>query len=269
MNRKLWDILITFAEQRNRSENHEERWLHLIGFCLRPGTGFPGDDWRIKKLLPLLQNRVHHSRNIQNWMEYWILWRRISASLRGDQQINVLKLFAEHLLGQSTKWRNKKVTRKHVKPAEKIEMWRTVSSFEHLPVKVKQQLGDEIIRLLSKEKTVEHLYWSLGRLGARVLFYNQNPLDKEQIVSWIETLLTIQDTKFHRLSALAQLTRKSGDRAIDIDDQMRQRVVEELQSHDSAKIAELCSSVETITVLNEKLQKHYFGDSLPTGLVLK
>ncbi|WP_372369858.1 Hsp70 family protein [Candidatus Uabimicrobium sp. HlEnr_7] len=270
LNRKVWDILILFAAQKNRSENHEERWLHLIGFCLRPGIGFPGDDWRVKKLFPILENRVHFPRNIQSWMEYWILCRRIAASLRGDQQLNILRSFGEHLLGESTKWKMKKNNRKHVKAAEKIEMWRTASSFENLSVKVKQQLGDEVIRLLSKEQNTEYLYWALGRLGARILFYNQNPLDKEQITPWIETLLAIKNDDFHRLSSLAQLARKSGDRAIDINDTLRQRVIEELQNHDdSVKVAELCLSVETITVLNEKLQKHYFGDSLPTGLVLK
>ena len=270
LNRKIWDMLISFSAQKNRSENHEERWLHLIGFCLRPGVGFPGDDWRIKKLLPIIQNRVHFPRSVQNWMEYWILLRRTAASLRGDQQLALFKLFAEHLLGPSTKWRIKKITRKHVKPAEKVEMWRTTSSFENLPPKVKQQLGDEIIRLLSTEKVVDHLYWALGRLGARIPFYNQNPLAKEQITPWIETLLAMENDDFHRLSAIAQLARKSGDRSIDIDDRLRQRVIEELQKYDdSAKITELCSAVETITVLNEKLQKHYFGDSLPIGLVLK
>ena len=48
--RQLADWL---ARMRRRpqaaSPAHEVRWLNLCGFCLRPGFGFPGDDFRIEQ----------------------------------------------------------------------------------------------------------------------------------------------------------------------------------------------------------------------------
>src|SRR5579862_4263105 len=47
--RKLGDDMLELAEERKRSAAHELRWLNLCGFCLRPGFGFPGDDFRIEQ----------------------------------------------------------------------------------------------------------------------------------------------------------------------------------------------------------------------------
>ncbi len=47
--RKLADRMLELAEGRKRSAAHEARWLNLCGFCLRPGFGFPGDDFRIEQ----------------------------------------------------------------------------------------------------------------------------------------------------------------------------------------------------------------------------
>ena len=37
------------ADGRKKSPAFEARWLNLGGFCLRPGFGFPGDDFRIEQ----------------------------------------------------------------------------------------------------------------------------------------------------------------------------------------------------------------------------
>ena len=47
---RLADWLLEFAEGRGRaSRPTRSRWLNLCGFCLRPGFGFPGDDFRIEQ----------------------------------------------------------------------------------------------------------------------------------------------------------------------------------------------------------------------------
>ena len=270
LNRKLWDQFILHAKNRRKSEGHEERWLHFAGFCLRPGIGFPGDEWRIKKIMPFVQEKVGFQRNIQNWLEYWIMIRRIAAGLKSDDQLKTLRLFGEHLLGEGTKWRVKKSLRRHVKAAELTEMWRTAASLERLPQQLKQQLGDVIFRKIGNAEAKDYEYWSLGRIGARVLIYNQNPLSKEYILPWIESLLQIKDDNFYRISALAQLARKTGDRSVDIGVDLRSKVINHLEAYgDTPKVASLLAGVETISVLDEKIQKHYYGDSLPTGIVLR
>ena len=60
---------------------HESRWFNLAGFCLRPGTGFPLDEPRIKALWPAFHAGVRHVKDLQCWAEWWILWRRVAAGL--------------------------------------------------------------------------------------------------------------------------------------------------------------------------------------------
>ncbi len=56
--RKLADRMLELAEGRKRSAAHESRWLNLCGFCLRPGFGFPGDDFRIEQAFAASMRRV-------------------------------------------------------------------------------------------------------------------------------------------------------------------------------------------------------------------
>ena len=39
--RELFAALLEGGKYRRRSESHERLWLSLIGFCLRPGFGYP------------------------------------------------------------------------------------------------------------------------------------------------------------------------------------------------------------------------------------
>ncbi len=48
--RKLADTFIELIEQRRRSPAYEVRWLNLCGFCLRPGFGYVGDEFRIEQV---------------------------------------------------------------------------------------------------------------------------------------------------------------------------------------------------------------------------
>ncbi len=47
--RRLADVFLELADARGRSAAHEIRWLNLCGFCLRPGFGFIGDDFRVEQ----------------------------------------------------------------------------------------------------------------------------------------------------------------------------------------------------------------------------
>ena len=56
--RAFWEPLRDLAEQRFKSPRHESRWFNLAGYCLRPGTGFPLDEVRIKALWPVFHQGV-------------------------------------------------------------------------------------------------------------------------------------------------------------------------------------------------------------------
>ena len=47
--RQLADAFLAHANGRKKSPAFEARWLNLCGFCLRPGFGFPGDEYRIEQ----------------------------------------------------------------------------------------------------------------------------------------------------------------------------------------------------------------------------
>ena len=47
--RALFDALVEVAADRKKTADHEQRWLNLAGFLLRPGTGAPLDTWRVAR----------------------------------------------------------------------------------------------------------------------------------------------------------------------------------------------------------------------------
>ena len=62
----------SLAEERKRSAAHEARWLNLCGFCLRPGFGFPGDDFRIEQARRIYASGLQFANQVQNEIEWWI-----------------------------------------------------------------------------------------------------------------------------------------------------------------------------------------------------
>ncbi len=74
---------------RRLSVDHEEAWLIIAGFLLRPGFGVVGDDLRIDALW-----RVHDAgpcfpgRRIKS--QEYILWRRVAGGLTRERQSRLL-----------------------------------------------------------------------------------------------------------------------------------------------------------------------------------
>jgi len=53
--RKMAVAFLANAAGRKKSPAYEIRWLNLCGFCLRPGFGYPGDDFRIEEARKIWQ----------------------------------------------------------------------------------------------------------------------------------------------------------------------------------------------------------------------
>ena len=84
---------------------------------------------------------------------------------------------------------------------------------------------------------------------------------------WLEQLLSEDWKKTPQIGFAATLiTRMSGDRARDIDDPMRARVIEKLKL--SKAPASWVDMVEQVKELSEKDEKQIFGEALPSGLKL-
>ena len=155
--RKLGDAMIELAEGRKRSAAHEARWLNLCGFCLRPGFGFPGDDYRIEQARRVYASGLQFPNQVQNEIEWWIFWGRVAGGLNKNQQTDVFQRLSPTLLPRAAK-------RPRVNPSLLREMWRAAASLEFLPIQTKTQLGDELIARIAKGDFVDTGLWCLARL---------------------------------------------------------------------------------------------------------
>jgi DNA-K related protein/Hsp70 protein len=205
--RKLGDAMIELAEGRKRSAAHELRWLNMCGFCLRPGFGFPGDDYRIEQARRVYASGLQFPNAVQNEIEWWIFWGRVAGGLNKNQQTDVFQRLSPTLLPRAAK-------RPRVNPSLLREMWRAAASLEFLPIQTKTQLGDELIARIAKGDFVDTGLWCLARLGARKLFYGpiNQVLPASTVSRWLEPLLKIQKAE----DAVAALARRTGDSTRDL-----------------------------------------------------
>jgi len=271
--RGLWEELKKHREARARSAAHEARWLNLSGFCLRPGFGYPLDDWRVKELWRVFNAGLVHDRDDPCKLEWWILWRRIAGGLSRTQQDELWKRAAPLLLPQA-----RRVDKKPPSPQEAAELWRAIAACERLDVKKKVELGETLLSQIEKRRS-EYGLWALGRLGGRMPLYG--PIDSvvppAVAERWIDRLLKLVSGA-ERLSAeeaqqaaqaAAELGRLTGDRVRDLATPARERLAEKLielvRGPDGAHLGRI---VREVVPREEREERFAFGDTLPTGLRL-
>jgi hypothetical protein len=270
--RRLWDFLAEVAERRRKSPAHLNRWFHLVGYCLRPGFGDPLDKFRVEQLWKLVHTppRAEPGKPVQRVTEggadYWIMWRRVAGGLSAQLQQSLYDRLRPVLLPSKGK--------AVAKPGanELAEMWRAAASLERLDVKHKEALGQALLKPLRRSPVPTYGFWALTRLGARVLLYG--PLNlvvhPHTAQAWIDATIGFEPGhESERLAwafGLAQLARKSGQRALDVDDSHRQSVLTLLRSLDVP--GHWVRMVEEVTELEGEEQSQMFGESLPIGLRL-
>ncbi|MCE9580426.1 MAG: hsp70 family protein [Deltaproteobacteria bacterium] len=267
--RALFDALVEVAPERKRSADHEQRWLNLAGFCLRPGTGAPLDAWRAKQMWGVFNEGLVFGKSEPCRLAWWIVWRRIAGGLIKTQQDQIYDRLAALLLPNAKQ--QKKLADVKASKQELAEMWRVVASLERLSLPFKLKLGDELMRRMDTRKGREDsvLLWALGRVGGRVPLYG--PLDAvvpaSKVAEWLRTLAAWDWPEPDKAAfPLAQLARRTGDRARDIDDAQRQTIaalVRALPGGDRAAVL-----VEQVVALEAREERVALGDTLPSGLRL-
>ena len=269
--RALWDPLRDVGDTRFASPRHESRWMNLAGYCLRPGTGFPLDEARIKALWPAFHAGVRHVKDAQCWAEWWILWRRVAAGLNRAHHEEIHRRLLPVLLppkGGS----GKKSGRPKPELHEIAEMWRCVGSLERLASAIKEPLGDAMARELAAANLPSHALWTLGRLGARVPLYG--PINvvvpPEKAGRWVVAAMAREYTSDREIAdasfALSQLARVSGDRVRDLDESLRATVIARLERLGAPEA--LIRPVVEFSEMESTEQGQALGDSLPIGLRL-
>ena len=271
--RALWEPLKEVSESRNRSPQYETRWLNLVGYCLRPGTGFPLDESRMKALWPTWHQGVKHVKESQCWVEWWILWRRLAAGLNRVHHEEIHRRILPFLLPAKGTSPAKKANRPRPEPHELSEMWRCASSLERLSAPFKEPLGDSLARELGRPAPGAHTLWCLGRLGTRVPLYApaNTVVHPQNVTPWVEAILVYplnssRESK-DAIFALSQMAQVSGDRARDLPDSLREQVVERLLAlgADEATVR----PVREYHEVERSQQNQALGDALPVGLRLR
>lgn len=268
--REMWQALIEQEPGRGKGPVHEARWLHLVGYCLRPGYGLAVDDWRVAQTWRLFQGKKVLHGGPMCRVEWLILWRRIAGGLAAGQQ----RAVADPLLATVRPTAAKKGARggsDGLGTHELAEIWRLLASLELLSGSAKLELGDLLAARLGKEKApavAEAQVWALGRLGARVPLYG--PLNVvvpvEAAETWLARLMSARDAGPLHLLAVMQLARRTHDRYRDIAEPLRRDVLDWLAVHSArAHFQELVRDGGRLAADEAGL---IFGEGLPRGLRL-
>lgn len=268
--RELWGTLFAGANKRRRTVEHERVFYQLLGYCLRPGFGYPLDDWRCEQSFRLFREGVNARGDTTVWREFWIMWRRVAGGLDEAQQEEVWQFVRPHLAREVPPKAKHASKPKGPQPLGPDEMVRTAASLEHLSPGEKTVFGNWIAaRLKDPQLRSGPWAWALGRLGARVPIHGSThrTVDPEQAGEWLALLLELRlDRVDGAPFAAAQLARLTGDRTRDLDDEIRRRTVEALREVEAP--ARWLQMIEQVMQLEAADEARALGDTLPIGLRL-
>jgi hypothetical protein len=255
--RQMAGAFLAAADGRKKSPAYEIRWLNLAGFCLRPGFGYPGDDFRIEQARRVYAAGLTYGNQVQCEIDWWIFWGRVAGGLNRNQQTDVYQRLSAFLLPRGIK------KPQRINPSLLREMWRCAASLELLPLGTKTELGEALVKRVKAGDFKESELWCLGRLGARKLFYGPINLviPPATVSRWVEALRGIQAAG----DALAGMARRTEDPTRDLPPATRDAVRSKLQT--------LPHSVRLLAVLDGEEEDdgtlgRIFGEELPSGLVL-
>ncbi|MDR3700793.1 MAG: hsp70 family protein [Candidatus Sulfopaludibacter sp.] len=255
--RQLADAFLTAADGRKKSPAYEVRWLNLCGFCLRPGFGFPGDDFRIEQARRIYSGGLTYGNQTQNEVDWWIFWGRLAGGLNRNQQTDIYQRISGALLPRGAK------KPQRINASLHREMWRTACSLELLPIGTKTELGEALVKRVKAGDFKESELWCLSRLGARQLFYGPMNLvvPPATATRWAESLMNVAAAG----DALASMGRRTEDPTRDLPAATRENIRRKLQTMTHAgRYLALFEGEEE----DDRALGRIFGEDLPSGLVL-
>ena len=257
--RSLWPGLAAAADARERSPEHEETWLILAGFLLRPGFGAAADEARMDELWEIQAHGLRFPGKRLKLQQY-ILWRRLAGGLSRARQEAVL---AEE--------RNQ-IRRQKTLPPELVRM---TGAFERLPVETKAELVERYIEVAGDlARAGKHAAPYLAALG---MLLNRAPLyaGPEDVVppelveraydafaglDWADPELVELQTLFLRAA------RVTGSRAIDVRASVRNRIAGKLEKLGIA--AARTARLKAHMPITPAERLGLIGEALPPGLIL-
>jgi molecular chaperone DnaK (HSP70) len=263
--RDMFGALWERARRRRRSADHERIWLNLAGYCVRPGFGYPLDDWRVEQLWSLFDDGIQYVNDGQVWSEWWTLWRRAAGGLGEHAQLQLLDALA-YLEPANMKRRRMPFDPDKVGYADMV---RLCASLERIAADRKIEIAERLLVRLQKPSENQQNWWAIGRIGARRPFYGSvhGVVPPEVAIPWLDAILALDWKKVEPAAfAAVQISRMTGDRTRDLPPTVREAVVRRLQA---ANVPQTWVQMVRETVeLDDADSVRVFGESLPAGLKL-
>jgi hypothetical protein len=261
--RRLADALITVRGHRRKSADNERVWWSLVGYCMRPGFGAPVDGERMKLLSPLWFTGLQFPNESQSQRGWWVAFRRIVGGLAQNEQTEIANQITPFFTADA----GKKKSKGNIRPEPFDEMLLFASMLERIGADAKIKLAEAILERTWTSSDV-HPWQALGRIGARVPLYASLHfvLPAKAIEPWIDEALRVQTPNVAGLSlVLVQLAQKTDDRARDVDERLRAKVLERLAKWGASEDARKAVSEGRVesTAADDR-----WGDALPVGLRL-
>lgn len=253
--RTLADAVLDAAPLRLKNQKLRHRWWNALGYFLRPGFGYPLDDFRMKALWKcFLEDRT--TLDSDEKIQLWIALRRVSGGLtRGQQQqvaADLLPTLADKV----------KAGREEYALSEK---YRLIAALEWLDRAIKIKWGTALVNKIVSGKGQASDFWALGRFGARTLLYAplSSLLPVADVSRWIERLLESGHVDQGQLGVLlAQIARKTEHREANIPETLAEKIAHKYPESSLQKVV-----MEVHALSDEETAQHY-GDRLPAGLQL-
>lgn len=267
--RDLFASLLDGLKKRRRSQDHERVWYNLTGYTLRPGLGFPLDAWRIEQITALYREGLQYKKDAAVWADWWNFWRRVAGGLDARLQEEIFADIVPYVQPVPEKAKAHIELLKNKAYLAQDDLLLLAVSLENISIDKKIELAQYLLTRLEKPSENPQCWWALGRLGARVPLYgsSHNVLP----LTWVEKILEkvlLLDWKVVVQAPLAAVTlaRKSGDRQRDINESLRQEVIQKLSAHRVPQ--SWLNLVENVVDLNASDERKIWGDALPPGIRL-
>jgi molecular chaperone DnaK (HSP70) len=252
--RDLWTSLEAAEKGRALSAEHEEVWLILAGYLLRPGFGVAADPQRVDALWRLLQGGLRFPGKRGRLQEY-ILWRRVAGGLSAERQEALLAREKERLASPNA-------------PPELIRM---AGAFERLSADAKAELIERFVEAAAGKGHVAPYLAALGLLLNRTPFYAgpesvvapslvETAYEALRKLDWSAPDLNEAQTLFLRAARVID------DRRLDLPPSLRHQIADKLAKSGVTPVK--AERVRRFVPLERAERMSLYGEALPAGLIL-
>ena len=257
--RALWSSLEACVACCRQSIEHEEAWLILAGFLLRPGFGAALDEVRIDSLWTIRATGLCFPGKRVKLQEY-ILWRRVAGGLSRERQESVLAAEFD------------KLRRQKDPPVELVLLAGSLERIGHvLKAELIERFIDKAAQLARDKKHGAPYLAALGLLLNRMPLYAgpetvvspdlvERAYEAFRELDWADPELSEMHTLFLRAARVVD------NRSLDVPRPLRDRIAARLEKSGVAPLK--TARLRHFSPLDRSERSGLYGESLPPGLIL-